>query len=84
MEDGQGWASRVTRRADLSCQYPLAAAVRPSGQRFGASWTNRPAKRKLSTMGEHRIRTADARFLVIRDDEATTQLTTETAVRNRP
>ena len=51
MEDGQGWASRVTRRADLSCQYPLAAAVRPSGQRFGASWTNRPAKREAEHHG---------------------------------
>ncbi len=35
-------------------------------------------------MGDLCIRPADARFVVIRDDEATTQLTTATAVRNRP
>lgn len=34
-------------------------------------------------MGEHRIRITGARF-VVRDVDATTQLTTETAVRNRP
>jgi hypothetical protein len=31
-----------------------------------------------------RTRTTDARFVVICDDEATTQLITEAAVRNRP
>jgi hypothetical protein len=31
-------------------------------------------------MSEHRIRTADAHFLVIRDDKSTTQLTTDTSV----
>ncbi len=35
-------------------------------------------------MGEHRIRTADTRGVVVRNDDAATQLTTETAVRNRP
>jgi hypothetical protein len=36
-------------------------------------------------MGEHRIRLTDARCVVVRDDDAATQLTTETAaVRNRP
>ena len=39
---------------------------------------------RLRTMGENRIRTTNARCVVVRDDDAATRLTTETAVRSRP
>jgi len=72
----------VTKLTPDSTRLPLRC-TRAANASARHGRTGQP-RGKLSTTGEHRIRTADARFLAIRDDEATTQPITETAVRNRP